>query len=161
LAKSLAHRIPSRIAAGDSVAVIGLGRFGSAVAVSLEEAGVEVLGVDNDPRLVAEYSDRLTFAAQADSTSVEALRQLAIPSFDRAVLGIGSNLEASILTAAHLVEFGIPSLWAKALSDDHARILRLLGVTNVIRPEIEVGRQLAQNLLGGAGQVGGTTGLVP
>lgn len=158
MARSTAHRIPARIASGDSVAVIGLGRFGSSVAVSLEAAGVEVLGVDQDPRLVAEYADRLTFAAHADSTSVEALRQLAIPDFDRVVVGIGSNLEASILTASHLVDFEIPQLWVKALSEDHARILRQLGVVNVVQPEIEVGRRLAESLaprLDGPGQAAG------
>lgn len=146
MAKPLAHRVPARIASGDSVAVIGLGRFGGAVALALEASGVEVLGIDDDPRLVADFADRLTFAAEADSTSIDALRQLAIPDFDRVVLGIGTNLEASILTASHLVDFGIPNLWVKALSDDHARILRQIGVVNVVQPEVEVGRRLAGEL---------------
>lgn len=146
MAKSLAHRIPARIAAGNSASVIGLGRFGRAVGLQLEEAGVEVLGIDNDPSLVAQLADHLTFVAQADSTSVDALKQLAIPDFDRVVLGIGTNLEASILTASHLVDFGVPTLWVKALSSEHARILRQIGVEHIIEPEIEVGRRLANDL---------------
>lgn len=147
MAKSMAHRLPSRIAAANSAAVIGLGRFGSSVALHLEENGVEVLGIDNDPNLVAQLADHLTFVARADSKSQDALKQLAIPDFDRVVLGIGSNLEASILTASHLVDFGIPTLWAKALSTEHARILRQIGVRNIIEPEIEVGQRLAAELL--------------
>lgn len=147
MAKSLAHRIPARIAAGNSAAVIGLGRFGSAVARQLEASGVEVLGIDNDPDLVTQLADHLTFVARADSTSVDALKQLAIPDFDRVVLGIGSNLEASILTASHLVDFGIPTLWVKALSSEHARILRQIGVVHIVEPELEVGRRLANDLV--------------
>jgi trk system potassium uptake protein TrkA len=147
LVKSLAHRIPARIAAGNSAAVIGLGRFGSAVARQLEESGVEVLGIDNDPDLVTQLADHLTFVARADSTSVDALKQLAIPDFDRVVLGIGTNLEASILTASHLVDFGIPTLWVKALSSEHARILRQIGVVHIVEPELEVGRRLANDLV--------------
>jgi len=147
LAKSLAHRIPSRIASGNSAAVIGLGRFGSSVALNLESAGVEVLGIDVDQNLVTQLADHLTFVARADSTSIDALKQLAIPDFDRVVLGIGTNLEASILTASHLVDFGIPTLWVKALSNEHARILRQIGVANIVEPEMEVGRRLAHELV--------------
>lgn len=150
MAKSPAHRIPARIASGDSACVIGLGRFGTAVATGLEDAGVEVLGIDADPALVALLADRLTLAATADATSATALRQLAVPDFDRVVVGIGVNLEASILVTSHLIDFEIPNLWVKALSDDHARILRRLGVANVVEPELEVGRRLAAELSGPA-----------
>ncbi|MFM2438817.1 MAG: hypothetical protein RLZ55_1642 [Actinomycetota bacterium] len=138
-----AHRIPARIAAGDAVAVIGLGRFGSAVALGLMDAGVEVLGIDSDITIVDALADHLTFAAQADSTSTEALQQLAVPEFDKVVVGIGANLSASVLTVSHLIDFGVPEVWAKAVSDDHARILRQLGLANVIQPEAEIGQQLA------------------
>ena len=146
MAKNQAHRLPHKIATSDAAAVIGLGRFGSAVAIGLEQAGVSVLGVDASSDIVAEYADRLTFAAQADTTHRLALEQLAIPDFDRVVLGIGTHLEASIVTASHLVDMGIANLWAKALTDDHARILRQLGVVNVIQPEAEMGAHLAQKL---------------
>ena len=144
-----AHRLPARIASGNSAAVIGLGRFGGSVAVALERSGVEVLGVDSHPEFVAEYAEQLTFVAQADSTSTEALRQLAIPDFERVILGIGADLQASILTASHLIDFGIPHLWAKAINDDHARIFRQLGLTNVIQPEAEMGRMLATSIVSG------------
>ena len=149
LASTGAHRLPARIASGNSAAVIGLGRFGGSVAVALERSGVEVLGVDSHAELVAEYAEQLTFVAQADSTSTDALRQHAIPDFDRVVLGIGADLQASILTASHLIDFGIANIWAKAINNDHARILRQLGLTNVIQPEAEMGRMLAATILEG------------
>lgn len=146
MAKNQAHRLPHKIATSNATAVIGLGRFGGAVAIGLEDSGVSVLGIDASPEVVAEYADRLTFAAQADTTHRLALEQLAIPDFDRVVLGIGAHLEASIVTASHLVDMGIANLWAKALTDDHARILRQLGVVNVIQPEAEMGARLARQI---------------
>ena len=107
-----------------------------------------MLGIDASTETVAEYADRLTFAAQADTTNRLALEQLAIPDFDRVVLGIGAHLEARIVTASHLVDMGIKHLWAKALTDDHARILRQLGVVNVIQPEAEMGVRLAHQITG-------------
>ena len=130
-----AHRLPKRLAGEDSVAVIGLGRFGAAVAQSLESAGVQVLAIDADPALVQEFANQLTFVAVADSRNLDALTQLAIPDFSRVVVGIGANVEASILTVSHLVDMRIPQIWAKALTGDHARILRQLGISRVIQPE--------------------------
>jgi trk system potassium uptake protein len=132
----------------DSVAVIGLGRFGASVAAELMQEGTEVLGIDSDLRLVESLSGQLTQTVAADSTNDEALRQLAVHEFDRAVLGIGSNLEASILTASVLLGFGIPNIWAKAISEPHARILTQLGVQHVVRPEHDMGRRVA-HLVGG------------
>lgn len=146
MAKNQAHRLPHKIATSNATAVIGLGRFGGAVALELERTGTSVLGIDASTETVAEYADRLTFAAQADTTNRLALEQLAIPDFDRVVLGIGTHLEASIVTASHLVDMGIKHLWAKALTDDHARILRQLGVVNVIQPEAEMGVRLAHQI---------------
>lgn len=147
MADQTPHRLPARIATGSAVAVIGLGRFGGATATSLVSQGVEVLGIDSEMRIVEQFADRLTLAVQADSTNTDALRQLAIPDFGTVVLGIGANLEASILTASHLMEFGIPTIWAKAMTDDHARILRQLGIANVLQPEAEMGRRLAATLI--------------
>lgn len=145
-----AHRLPRRLAGEDAVAVIGLGRFGAAVARTLEAAGVQVLAIDSDPQLVAEFANELTFVAAADSRSHEALAQLAIPDFARVVVGIGANVEASILTVSHLVDMGVPQVWAKALTNDHARILRQLGVSRVIQPEAEMGAMLAGEIVGHA-----------
>lgn len=128
--------------------VIGLGRFGKSLALELMAEGTEVLGVDDNPKTVQNVAGRLTHVVEADSTNEEALRQLSVHEFDRAVVGIGSNLEASILTASILVNFGIRSIWAKAISHSHARILTQLGVHHVVRPEHDTGKRVAHLVRG-------------
>lgn len=128
--------------------VIGLGRFGKSLALELMAEGTEVLGVDDNPKTVQNVAGRLTHVVEADSTNEEALRQLSVHEFDRAVVGIGSNLEASILTASILVNIGIRSIWAKAISHSHARILTQLGVHHVVRPEHDMGKRVAHLVRG-------------
>ena len=127
---------------------MGLGRFGKSLALELVEEGTEVLGIDDNPKTVQSLAGRLTHVVQADSTSEEALRQLSVHEFDRAVVGIGSDLEASILTASILVNFGIRDIWAKAISHSHARILTQLGVHHVVRPEHDMGKRVAHLVRG-------------
>ena len=135
-------------AEADSVAVIGLGRFGSALALELMASGTEVLGVDSDEALVQRMNGRLTYVVRADSTQEETLRELSIPDFDRGVVAIGSDLEASILTASLLLEFEVEQIWAKAVSDAHGAILARLGVHNVVYPEKDMGRRIAHRVRG-------------
>lgn len=132
----------------DSVMVIGLGRFGSAVADELISHGVDVLGIDTSTRIIQEHRTQLTEAIVADTTETETLVQLSALNFDKVVIGIGSNLEASILTTSNLVELGAKDIWAKADSDAHARILSQVGVHHVVRPERETGRRVAHLLAG-------------
>ena len=130
------------------VAVLGLGRFGASLAIELIRRGSEVLAVDSDPHLVQEYADQVTHAAVADTTDLEVLRQLDVPDYPRAVVGIGTNLEASILTTAVLVDLGIPQIWAKATSRRHGRILRRIGAHHVVLPEHEMGERVAHLVTG-------------
>lgn len=130
------------------VVVLGLGRFGSSLAEELTCHGVEVLGMDSDPRLVQECSRFLTDAAIGDTTDPETLVQFGVHEVERVVLGIGSDLESSVLTASNLVDLGVHSIWAKANSDAHAKILTQVGVHQVVRPERDTGRRVA-HLLGG------------
>jgi trk system potassium uptake protein len=132
----------------EAVVVIGLGRFGSALALELMAGGSEVLGIDGDPDVVQSLNGQLTHVVRADSTKDEALRQLAVPDFGYAVVGIGSNVEASILTASLLLSFGIEHVWAKALSEPHGRILSQLGVEHVVFPEADMGRRVAHLVRG-------------
>ena len=132
----------------DSVVVIGLGRFGRALAFELMESGTEVLGIDADDLIVQEVSSRLTHCVRADSTSEEALRQLAVGEFDRAVVAIGTNIEASLLTASLLRTMGVSNIWAKAISEAHGRILEQLGVPHVVLPEHDMGRRVAHLVKG-------------
>jgi trk system potassium uptake protein len=132
----------------DAVAVIGLGRFGGSLALELEAAGTEVLGVDLSEETVQAYNGLLTHVVRADSTKEEVLRQLSLPEFDRVVVGIGTDVEASILTTSRLLKFKRPEIWAKAISEPHAEILEQLGVQHVIRPEHDMGRRVAHLVRG-------------
>ncbi|WP_174362154.1 potassium channel family protein [Nocardia veterana] len=130
------------------VVVIGLGRFGGSLARELVEHGSEVLAIDSDARLVQQYSDELTHVAVADTTDPDALEQLGVPDFPRAVVGIGGSLEASILTTSLLVDFGIPHIWAKANSRQHGRILERIGAHHVVSPEYDMGERIAHLVTG-------------
>lgn len=130
-----------------SVLVIGLGMFGSAVARTVVDLGHEVLGVDVNPQVVEDLAPRLTFTAEADGSNEQALRQLGAADFSRGLIAVG-DLEASVLAASNLVDLGVREVWAKALSERHATILTRLGVHHVVNPELEQGRRVG-HLIGG------------
>lgn len=132
----------------DSVVVIGLGRFGGAVADSLLRLGHEVLGIDESAAVVQHWADRLTHVVQADTTNGEVLRQLGVADFGRAVVGIGDDIEASVLTVLALEELGIPDIWAKASTAKHGRILERTGAHHVIYPEAAMGERVAHLVTG-------------
>lgn len=132
----------------NAVAVIGLGRFGTALALELMELGVEVLGIDRNSDIIDELDGKLTHLVAGDSTDETLLRELGVDECERAVVAIGTDIEASILTTSRLVKFQIPSIWAKATSEPHGEILTQLGVTNVISPESDMGRRVAHLIRG-------------
>jgi trk system potassium uptake protein TrkA len=132
----------------DAVVVIGLGRFGSQVAESLIELGHEVLAIDEDPELVQRLADRFTHVVQADATDEAALRQLGVGEFRRAVVGIGGDIEASVLTVLALTELEVPEIWAKAISAKHGRILERVGAHHVVYPEAAMGERVAHLVTG-------------
>jgi trk system potassium uptake protein len=148
LAKNIFSRTTDHTAQADSVVVIGLGRFGGSLALELEAQGTEVLGIDVNEDIVQSLNGRLTHVVRADSTKEEVLRQLSVHEFDRAVVGIGTDIEASILTTSRLLTFKHPQIWAKAISEPHAEILAQLGVEHVIRPEHDMGKRVAHLLRG-------------
>lgn len=130
-----------------TVMVLGLGRFGSAAARTLEEMGIEVIGVDRDESLVARYADEFTHVVRADTTDVEALRQLGASAISKAVVAIGL-LEASIVTVLNLAEAGVGEIWAKALSRTHGEILTRVGATHVVYPERAAGERVGHAVSG-------------
>ena len=132
----------------NNVVVIGLGRFGGAVAESLVRLGHDVLAIDEDGDLVQAWSDRLTHVVQADTTDSETLRRLGVQDFGRAVVGIGTNLEASVLTVLALAELGVKDIWAKALGPKHGRILERTGAHHVVYPEAAMGERVAHLVTG-------------
>ena len=129
------------------VLVIGLGRFGSAVADTLDTMDVEVLGVDKDPRLVERWSKRIP-VVEADLTDPYALDQIGARDFAAAVVGIGDELEASVLITGNLVDLGLPEIWAKAISTEHGRILSRIGAHHVVLPESDAGVRVAHSVGG-------------
>ncbi|MFY8164244.1 MAG: potassium channel family protein [Brevundimonas sp.] len=132
----------------NNVVVVGLGRFGGAVAQSLTRLGHEVLAIEEDLALVQSWSDRLTHVVQADSSNIEALRQLGVADFQHAVVGIGSDIEASVLTVLALTELGVPDIWAKAVTTNHGKILEKTGAHHVVYPEAAMGERVAHLVTG-------------
>lgn len=132
----------------EPVAVIGLGRFGTALALELARGGTEVLAVDSRPDIVQRLSGQLGQVVIADSTDLDALAEIGIGDFHRAVVAIGNDLEASILTTALLVELEIRDIWAKAVSRQQATILRRVGAHHVVFPEQDMGERIAHLVSG-------------
>ncbi|GAA1085072.1 MULTISPECIES: potassium channel family protein [Nocardiopsis] len=130
------------------ILVIGLGRFGSSLALELVHHGWEVLGVDSSPRVVQIFGESLTHTVIADSTDDEALRQIGAAQFSRAVVAIGTHLEESILTTSQLVDLGVKDIWAKATSRRHGRILEQVGAHHVVLPEHDMGERVAHLVSG-------------
>ncbi|WHY18627.1 TrkA family potassium uptake protein [Paenibacillus sp. G2S3] len=127
--------------------VIGLGRFGSSLALELMEMGYEVLGIDHQEERVEDMSDHLTHAVVADATDEGIMRSLGVRNFDCGIVAIGDNMERSILAAILLKEIGVKQVVAKAISILHGRALSRLGVDRVIFPERDMGIRVAHQLV--------------
>lgn len=132
----------------DAVLVIGLGRFGAAIADALNRLGHDVLAIENNPKLVQEWAGRLTHVVEADATSIDALKQLGAKEFKIAVVGIGTSIEASVLATANLVDLGNKQVWAKAITPSHGRILQRIGAHRVVYPEADAGEKVAHLVSG-------------
>ena len=129
------------------VAIIGLGRFGTSLALTLMDYGYTVLGIDRDPGLVQDISDRITHAAALDATDEDALREVEIAAFDTVVVAIGSNFESNLMATVALKHLGIPHIISKALSGRQREILLRVGAHRVVQPEQDAGRRLAEELI--------------
>jgi trk system potassium uptake protein TrkA len=130
-----------------SIAVIGLGRFGYAIATTLAELGHEVVGIDNDEEKVSQVADLVTSAMELDATDERALRTAGIQDVEVAVISIGEDIESSLLVVMLVKELGIPTIVAKATTPLHGRILEKLGVSRVIFPEREMAVRIAHSLV--------------
>lgn len=128
-------------------AVIGLGRFGSAVASTLASLGQDVIGVDDDEDRVREMGEIIPNALQIDATDIRALRQAGVNDAEVAVISIGENIEASLLVVMQVKDLGVPQIIAKAVTPLHGRILEKLGVTRVVFPEREMAERTARSLV--------------
>lgn len=128
--------------------VIGLGRFGSSLALTLTALGQEVLGVDADEDRVQALADRLVHVVAADATDPAVLERLGLRNFDVAVVSIGSPLQASILVTMAIKEAGVPKVVAKAVNDVHGRVLQKVGADRIYFPERDMGIRAAHSLVG-------------
>lgn len=129
-----------------SYAVIGMGRFGMSAAARLGELGAEVLALDQNPERIQQISSIVTHAVVADSKDPEVLRALGVRNYDCAVVAIGSDLAASILTTLNLRELGVPKIICKARDESHRKVLEKVGADQVVIPEQEMAWKLAQSL---------------
>lgn len=127
--------------------VVGMGRFGAAVALTLERLGFEVMAMEKNHHTVQHFAGVLP-VVQGDGTDAEALEQVGASEFSSAVVGVGTSLEASVLITANLVDLGVPSIWAKATTREQGRILRRIGAHHVVYPEFDAGLRTA-HLVGG------------
>lgn len=127
-------------------AVIGLGSFGSNVAKTLYEKGNEVLAVDCDKDKIEEVKTFVSHAVCMEAADKENLQALGIPDMDIVVVSLGPDMEASILTVLYLNEVGAKRVVAKALTEDHAKILQAVGATEVIYPEKDMAIKTAMKL---------------
>ncbi|MEO0867833.1 MAG: TrkA family potassium uptake protein [Cyanobacteria bacterium J06642_11] len=129
-------------------AVIGLGRFGRAVCLTLHGMGYEVLGIDSDENRVAQVlTDQIAaHAVQLDSTQPSALQEAGIPDFDTVIVAIGNYIQESIITTLNVKEAGVANVVAKASTEIHGKLLQRVGADHVVFPEFEMGCELARSL---------------
>ncbi len=127
-------------------AVLGLGRFGTSVALTLHELGYQVLGVDNDEEIVQELSRSLTHVVSADVADETTLRSLGLNNYEVVIVGIGS-LEDNLLTTLILKDIGVPFVAVKATSAMHGKMLEKIGADKIIYPERDMGKRVAHNLI--------------
>lgn len=126
--------------------VIGLGRFGVAAALKLQELGNEVLAIDTNAELVESISDSVTYAVVGDAQDERVLHSLGVKNYDCAVVAIGNDLAASVLITLNLKDLGMKKIICKAHDDLEKRALEKIGADRVIIPERVMGQKLAQTL---------------
>ena len=127
--------------------IIGIGRFGSALAQRLFELGHEVLAIDTDEEEIQKISDKVTHAVTADASDESVLKSLGVRNFDVAIVAIGSDIQSSIITTLMLKDLGVKYVVAKAQNDLHAKVLYKIGADRVVFPERDMGERVAHNLI--------------
>lgn len=130
-------------------AVIGLGKFGSSIAITLANAGYEVIAIDHDEERVQEIADSVAYALRADVTEPGVLKNMGISNVDAVVVAISDDLEASVLATILAKEAGAPYVVAKGGTEMHGMILTKIGADEVIYPEKAMGTRLAKKLISG------------
>lgn len=130
----------------EKVAVIGLGRFGTALARRLGVSRVQVIAVDRSPQLVSAIQDDVEVAVRLDTTDEQALRSQELEKVDVCVIAIGENFEAALLTTVLMKKLGVKKIICRAQTEFHAQIFLQIGADEVIQPETQAGEHLARRL---------------
>ncbi len=130
------------------IAVLGISNYGFYLSQRLAEMGCEVLVVDKDPQRVRRLRDDVDQAVIGDVTDPQTLASLHLEEFDTVVLSIGDEMGASLLSLLHLLDIGVKQILAKAVSEEHARILEKIGATEVVFPEKDMAARTANILAG-------------
>lgn len=128
------------------IAVIGLGRFGNVLARTLSESGAQVVGIDRSDALVNNVRDEVDRVVALDATDQTALQNQGIADVDVAVVAIGEEFEAALLTTVILKKMGVPQIICRAQTEYHAEIFKQIGANEVIQPEVQAGSHLGRRL---------------
>lgn len=129
--------------------ILGAGEFGTNVAKTLANSGATVMVVDKDEKQLEKIANSVTHSICADATVPEAMKQLGIRNYDGAIVGIGHNLETSVLITMQLKEMGVPYIMVKASTDIEGRILSKVGADKVIFPDREMGIRIGNEIMNG------------
>ena len=132
-----------------SIAVLGLGKFGSSIARNLMKGGAEVLAVDKNQDLVREIAEEVTCAVCADVSDNEVMHSIVLEEMDAMVIATAEHLDASVMALMIAKEIGVPYVMAKADGKLKGEILKRIGADEIVYPEEEMGVRIANNLLGG------------
>ena len=128
-------------------AVIGCGQFGGSVVSELAGQGADVIAIDRNEDVIKKYVNIATHTIVLDSTDEESLRSIGIRNVDHVIIGIGQDIQGSILTALLLKEIGVNKVTVKVVNDYHKKVILKIGVDNVIQPEKDTGKRLAHQML--------------
>ncbi len=127
--------------------VIGAGKFGASVAITLSKLGYDVTVLDKNKEKIQSLSNSVAQAIQLDATDENALKSVGIEGVDVAIISIGKQMESSILLTMMLKEMGIPKVVTKAISEAHGKVLSRIGADRIVFPEHEMGIKLANTLI--------------
>jgi trk system potassium uptake protein TrkA len=128
------------------IGIIGLGKFGFQLGKTLIELGRPVVGIDVAASNVKRAQQLFTHVYQADASNKDVLEQIGIGDLDHVIISVGNSVAASSMIAMYLKEFNIANVWAKAIDNDHAKLLMKIGVNQVVIPEHLAARQLANRI---------------
>ncbi len=128
------------------VGVIGLGKFGLKFGKTLVDLGHEVLGIDNNYERISQAQNILTQVLQADATNKEALKQIGVSDLTYVLISVGESIAASTMITMFLKELNVPKVWAKATNSDHEKLLRKIGIDEVVIPEHMAAKQIANRI---------------